>query len=1071
MDGAASEIDLLLDRAVEAINRGQHDVAHRLAREVLSTGGNQDAETILASRPHHSGELRRPTIMFCDLVGSTALSTRHEPEVYREVIGRYKSACRKIIEQAYGGQIVSIKGDGLLALFGYPAAHEDDARRAVLAALDIADAMHELSAQTERELGEMVSTRVGLHRGLVYIDHDEGEVYGLAANLAARIHELAEPGTIVVSATVAALLGERFDAVQHEPRKVKGIDAPVVTWEVRGERQTPAFRGHGRKLTARGPQLEALRAAWRARPGAVLLSGETGIGKSYLAGAFAREIAQTGARVFAVQGSAMHVSMPLHPIRVLLEQRCRIGRRVGVDDRLGLLRRHLTAERLDNEVLLPSLAEVLGLDPVAGYDRLESDGRKRRQQVMAAVSDYLLSAVEGEDVLLVVEDAQWLDEATAELLATVIARRPDRLLVVITSRLPAPPPGCAASVLAVEPIGQDAALELIDALDPEGITVPFRAEILARGDGVPLYIEELVRAAVDAALSVDSGSESRSSGPASSVPDVLYQPLLARLDSIPGATEVAGAAAVIGLVFERHLLEELLGGEHGAVLDALIDDGVIERVDDERFGFRHDLLRGVAYDLHPPSARRELHGRVADELERRYADTGVADAPALARHYELAGRPQQAIGWYERSADEARRLGALTETTATLTQAIALIDRLPESSARVSREVGLRLARAFVAVSTEGNASTGAAADYARCLELTLGDCSADDVGRALVPMWGYYATRGDLAHAYEVSAALRTVIADSDEWTTVENDASFAMLDWFSGRFAAARPPLEHSVGASRPRGPDDRSWYLPNDPQTAIETHLGLARFATGDVRGAQLAFAGSAQSAQLLPYPQGPYSQAYNQAYSSWAAMHLGDFDTAATTIAATLSLADTHGFDFWTIAASTQQVATEVYRSWWDGGGDAGRFAGWAAQLGALAGLWRMVGVVLFLPSVLATKALAHLGAGQHEECAATLAEADRLVEQTGAHFCDAEMMRVRALAAGEPDDSLRLLDAATAIAADQGMVPFELRIALDRHGLDPAGGARAIECALAKFADGGLCPLLDRARRLAASNPV
>jgi hypothetical protein len=260
-----------------------------------------------------------------------------------------------------------------------------------------------------------------------------------------------------------------------------------------------------------------------------------------------------------------------------------------------------------------------------------------------------------------------------------------------------------------------------------------------------------------------------------------------------------------------------------------------------------------------------------------------------------------------------------------------------------------------------------------------------------------------------------------------------------------------------------------MPNDPLTSIHTHLGLARFAGGDVQGAARAFAASTELCSALPYPQGSYSLAYDLAYASWTLMHLGEFDESASTIATMVQLAEEHGFDFWAIAGGTQRIATEVYRAGWDDCADASACADWAAQLGGHVALWQMVGVRLFLPSVLTTQALAHLVAGDRVECRRSLDAAEAVATDTGAHFCDAETMRVRALAADTPNDAAALLDQATATAASQGMVPFQLRIAIDRHRLDPGRGRVAVEEALARFVDGGSCALLDRARDLAAAS--
>ena len=286
-------IDELLDRAIEAVNRGDFETAHRLAGQVLqSDSTNADAGDLLAADATSTGELRRVTIMFCDLVGSTALSSRHDPEVYRRIVGRYKETCRHIVEDVYGGRITTITGDGLLILFGFPAVHEDDAHRAVLAGLDIVAAMGQLSARAEREVGESLAARVAVHRGVVYVDIAEQDIYGLAANVAARLHELAAPGSVVVSEAIVQLEGQRFVTEANEPRMVKGIEEPLTSFTVTAERSGSRSEHWSTPLIGRDEQLETLRAAWADRPGAVLVRGDAGIGKSRVAAALATEVAR-----------------------------------------------------------------------------------------------------------------------------------------------------------------------------------------------------------------------------------------------------------------------------------------------------------------------------------------------------------------------------------------------------------------------------------------------------------------------------------------------------------------------------------------------------------------------------------------------------------------------------------------------------------------------------------------------------------------------------------------------------------------------------------------------------------
>ncbi len=287
----------LLDRALDAANRGDIDTVHRLAGQVLAEDAtNADAEELLASERLSSGELRRASLMFCDLVGSTELSGRHEPELYRALMRRYKEQCRTIIEERYDGRVVGTQGDGLLALFGIPRAHGNDVERAVRAGLDVVRAVHELSDETQREVGESLDVRVAVHRGVVYIDADEDDVYGLAVNVAARLQTLAEPGTVVVSEGVRSLTEAQFVLEPQPAHAVKGVKEPLQPYRVDGERPVALTRPlrFGTTLVGRSEELDRLTAAWHdvdASDGeprhAVMLRGEAGIGKTRLATAVA----------------------------------------------------------------------------------------------------------------------------------------------------------------------------------------------------------------------------------------------------------------------------------------------------------------------------------------------------------------------------------------------------------------------------------------------------------------------------------------------------------------------------------------------------------------------------------------------------------------------------------------------------------------------------------------------------------------------------------------------------------------------------------------------------------------
>jgi class 3 adenylate cyclase len=370
---SSTSIDELLDRAVRAINAGDRATATILAGQVLSVDqGNPEAEDLLTA-PARYGEIRRLAIMFVDLVDSTALSTRLEPETYHTLVDRYRDEVRRVVDR-YEGHISSIKGDGLLAVFGHPKAHENDVRRAVAAGLDITRAVGQLSEQAERKFGVAINVRVGIHRGLVYLDTDQDDVYGFAANLAARLCGVAEPGTVTVSDAVVPLMRDSFELDTRPPVSVKGVEGLISHHRVLAERPiAPPLRPP--PLIGRDRERDWLQHSWQqARDGvlttpAVVFRGEPGIGKTRLTTEAAEIVEGSGGTVIELRGSPLHTDTGLHPARRLLERRCGITRLTDGAERLRLLEAELRTCGLDPASDVPLLAPGSALAPSRAISR------------------------------------------------------------------------------------------------------------------------------------------------------------------------------------------------------------------------------------------------------------------------------------------------------------------------------------------------------------------------------------------------------------------------------------------------------------------------------------------------------------------------------------------------------------------------------------------------------------------------------------------------------------------------------------------------------------------------------
>ncbi|MEQ1787493.1 MAG: hypothetical protein ABL966_10595, partial [Acidimicrobiales bacterium] len=737
-------------------------------------------------------------------------------------------------------------------------------------------------------------------------------------------------------------------------------------------------------------------------------------------------------------------------------RRCGIAPDTEASERLTRLRQELGASGQPIGSL-SLLAPVLGIPPDAGYAPAEADGRKLHDEIIEAALGYLLSCFGGGPGVLLVEDVQWFDDSTVELMAQLLPQAPGHVLVLLTAREASPV--TAGTTLDLSPLSTVECAELADALDEGHLDAATRRALVARSDGIPLYLEELMRGA-----SAPGGN-----GVAvSPVPDVLYQPLIARLCTTAAGVPVAAAAATIGRDVDRRLLAatvDVSEAELDAELEALTAGRVLARVGTggTQYRFRHELLREVAYDLQPPSRQRQVHARVADLLVRQAASDDVVDWPVVARHFEQAARTADATDAFERAADRARARGALPEARSHLGRAIALVPGLPDGRPRVQREVALRLRRGFLAMSAEGAGSADAAVDFARCLEVALGDAQGDEMFSTLISLWAYHLSRAELDRARQVLETLRGALTGSREYFRATNLAGFGMIQWFEGDFPGALEVLEEAMTdvVLNEGAPEvDRVWFVPNDPIASIHTHLALARFMRGDTAGAVAQLAGTDAVAADLPFPQGPWSRAYGLWLSSWMYAEAGEHAQARARADELVELAARHGFDSWTMIGMTQQAALPE-----GSGAPAPEGASvQAATLGVFIGMWQMVELLVLLPYYLTASARALATGGDREGARARCSEATDLAGRTGMRFYEAETARVAALLSDGDDAVEAGLRAAHAIARRQGARPFELRVALDLHDLlgDPA--RPLLQAAVDGFAADAVLGDLTRARQ-------
>jgi class 3 adenylate cyclase/tetratricopeptide (TPR) repeat protein len=1049
-----ASIDELLDEAVAAINRGDPERASVLVGQVLAVDrSNPEAENLLADdvlgAGGSGGEIRRLTILFADLVDSTALSTHVEPETYRLVVGRYREQVLHIVER-FEGHIASTKGDGLLAVFGHPTAHEDDARRAVSAGIEITREVSRLSDAALRRFNFELQVRVGVHRGLVYLDTTQDDVYGLAANLAARVSGLAPPGSVVVSEAIAPLIGNTFELESRPPVQVKGVDAPVAYHRVIAERAAPTRTGRG-PLVGRERELARLHKSWgRAQAGTlatsgVVFRGEPGIGKSRLAGAATAIVEGSGGVVLELLGSPFHTDVGLHPVRSFIERRCGIERETDPADRLVLLRNEIRALRLDENAAVPLLAPVLGIAPEHGYEPASAEARKLQELIAKEVHVYLQACLGERAALLVAEDLHWFDPSTLDVLGALLGVKLGRLLVVATGRpgrwLPDDWP---VKVFDLAPLTDAETDELIVALEPTA-SAEQRAAVSERSDGIPFYIEQIVAGLAE-----------------TGVPEPLYEPLFAQLRTSANVVPLVEAAGVIGRYIDRRLLRavvDMSDDDIDDVSDQLEDALVLEAWGSDGWRFRHELLREVAAELAPPSVARDLHARVADALMRGVGG-GEPDWPLVASHYQHAQRSADAVAAFEHACAGARRRGSLTEALSCLTQAIAELDRTPANPERDRREMRLRLERGILMAAADGPQSPEAGVDFERCLQLC-GTELTDDVIAIMTALSAYYLGRADMHRSARILEILRAGVEDRPAFRPLIQ-GSKGLHAWIRGEFEDARPDLEKASIGWVDTGEIAAVWSVAADPIAAIAQHLGWNRLIQGDLAGAEAALEQAARRADELGFPDGPYTKAWGRFVESCVCVEAGQLDRADTLLAELMDCAEEYGFDLTRLMGATQQAAIAALRLLDADGGGTGLLEHVEAML-SLVDVWRSTEMNLYITCVDGLAGRLLTAAGEPDRARSRLNAGLDFASDSGMHFYDAELLRLRARTQADPASLQSDLQAALELARCQGAHLFELRAALDDFEQRGAIARPAVAAAVSRMPTVSAMPELARAR--------
>jgi class 3 adenylate cyclase/predicted ATPase len=968
--------------------------------------------------PKDTAERRQITVMFSDLVGSTALAARMDPEDLRELISAYQRCVAETVRRS-GGFVAKYMGDGVLVYFGYPQAHEDDAERAVRAGLEL------ISAVTELKMQALLQARVGIATGLVVVgdligsgEAQERGIVGETPNLAARLQGVAAPNMVVIAEGTRRLLGNLFELDGLRSTNLKGIPGPVRAWAVLGVRPVASrFEAmHATLLTAlvgREEEIELLMRRWsRAKAGegqVVLLSGEPGIGKSRLTAELLERLTSephTRLRYFC---SPQHVDSALYPIISGIERSAGMAHDDSIQMKLDKLDA-LLAPTVTSKEDVALFAEMLSLPNDGRYSTLDLTPEQRRKRTLEMLILQMQALTRSEPVLMIFEDAHWADPTSLELFDRTVDRiRASRLLLVVTFRPEFEPPWVGrphVTALTLNRLTHRDTAAIIDPLVgnnflPENI----RRDIMERADGIPLFIEEMTKAVLEAGS--EAGAERALAAiptPAMAVPASLHASLMARLDRLGTAKEVAQIGAVIGRDFSHDLLAAVSQGELQSSLDRLVAAGLLFRrgvPPNATYLFKHALVQDAAYSTLLREPRRKLHARIAEALESQFVEVAETQPELLARHYTESGEIEKAAGFWGKAGQRSLARSALLEAIAQLSRALTQIAALPSNSNLRREQIRLQFALITPLIHVKGYAApeTIAAVDQARVLieqAEALGE-PVEDPLFAFSVLYGEWVAKCVAFNGDKMLELAAQFLALAEKRRTdvplMMGNRLMGFSLMLTGEPALGRAHLDRAIALYDPVQHRPLAARFGQDVRTAILSFRALMLWLLG-YPDAALADAGSALD-RAREFDQVP-TLAYALLVTSLTFTCCGSSATAMANLVELAALADEKGALFWkAVGMASQGCALAL----------TGQTSNAVKMMTSGLDSFRSTGATFLTPWYLSNLVEAYAELGQFDDAWRCLDEALLIVQTTKERWCEADIHRVAgeiALRSPQPD---------------------------------------------------------------------
>jgi predicted ATPase/class 3 adenylate cyclase len=1061
----------------------------KLLRAIAEMNQAGRSGTSAAPAAQDAAERRQLTVMFCDLVGSTALSTELDPEDLRDIIGAYHRCCAATVE-SHGGFVAKYMGDGVLVYFGYPRAHEHDAERAVRAALVLSDAVPKLATAAPSPL----RVRLGIATGVVVVgdligsgEVQERGVVGETPNLAARLQAIAEPGAVVIAESTRRLIGNLFEVQDLGAKDLKGIPGPVRAWSVlRASSVESRFEAlHAANATAlvgREKEIDLLLQRWAsAKNGdgqAVVLSGEAGIGKSRLTAALLDRLAAEPLARLRYFCSPQHTDSAFYPVIAQMERAAGFLREDASRAKLDKLDRLLaqTPTPAEHAALF---AEMLSLPNDGRYPASALTPPQRRQKTFEALVARIAASARHIPLLIVFEDAHWSDPTTLEVLSLAIERlASQRVLLIVTFRPEFTPSWGRpphVTFLAIERLGRSDVGAIIDrVVGAKVLPADVRHDILERADGIPLFVEEMTKAVLEAKY------ESAARRTAAAVPASLHASLMARLDRLGPAKEVAQIGAAIGREFSHGLLASVArrpDAELAAALDRLLAAGLLFRqgeAPNASYLFNHALVQDAAYGTLLREPRRALHARIAETLERQFADMVESRPQLLARHCGEAGLIEKAAVLWGTAGRRALARSALKEAAEQLARALHLIASVPTTPALRRECIKLQIDLSNALIHTKGHASPATKASFEQARRLIeqaegLGE-PIDDPLLLFSVLYGFWvgnrmAFKGDIACelAQQFHALAQTQSATIPQMIGhMLMGISLVLV----GEIAQGRAHLDRTIALYEPGEHRALATRFGHDVRMTAFCWRALALWMLGHPDATAADIEAALEDAREMEHAA---TSMFALSHTSLA--HALRRDQAASGVLAEqlVALAEDKGSLYW-------KSYGMMLQGW--GLAETGQASDAIPLATTATAAMRSTGATAYAPWYLSYMAKAHAQLGQLDDARRSIAEAMTAAKVTGEKWCEADIHRTAGeIALMAPDQDTAKAEAyfirALSIARTQQARSFELRAAtrLARLWHDQGKGRQARDLlapVLGSFAEGFATADLIEAKSLLAT---